>query len=167
MSINNGTGSISGSSRGDYRAVLDASRKDINSCEADKDGYRVEQKFREGSLTCQQTDYFNGDTWYHEVAVDNSVRIFNTDGTSVPISMQVSEYAFNNGNTVLGYNPQVFNPINAAVNLSSGTDTYLGSINNLGNPDGTGTLSHMTFDKNGWMTSASKTGNFINGRFLN
>lgn len=160
------TGYATANKKGEYKVVFGTAGNNYNSGELENSNYLNEKRVRNGNLTSQQLNFPNGDTWYTEPTKDNGIPVTNPDGSTFKLPpIPTSEYRFANGNTILSYNPNSFNPNFTPVNLSSGKDSYLGGIGSDGIPNGNGTLTHMEFDKNGWMTSSSKTGNFINGEF--
>ncbi|MBL7763419.1 MAG: hypothetical protein JNL23_08365, partial [Chitinophagaceae bacterium] len=161
------TGNATANINGEYKVDF-GSPSNYNSCVLNSYNNLIENRIRNGNITCQQVNFPNGDTWYSEPPKSNDfgIPVTNPDGSSFRLPpIATSEYRFSNGNTILAYNPNSFNPNFAPVNLSTGKDTYLGAISTDGTPNGNGTLTHMEFDKSGWMTSTSKTGIFIDGQF--
>ncbi|WP_146186590.1 hypothetical protein [Pedobacter sp. HMWF019] len=154
-------GNLSLDKSGNYSVVFDLTGKDRNTCSIDQLGNQIEEKFRDGELTCKTINYPNGDSWYSETQYTLQKSTAGPLQQYMPKMDPVSEYSFANGNTILAYNPLKFNPVWVPMKLSSGTDDYLGSINLNGVPSGNGTIRHFV---NGFINS-TKTGIFIDGKF--
>lgn len=166
MVVNN-YGTATASSSGEYNVTFGFERENKNSCELDFSGNRVENFYRDNILKCSKINYPNGEFWYQEYE-GKPIPPEHAKITGVVRGKPISEYWFTNGNYIIGYgqNPEGFNPNYVSMNLSEKNTQYSGTINNLGEPNGLGTLSHFGNILNGQFQNNIKTGKFIDGKFI-
>lgn len=154
-------GSASANFNGVYNVQFGINEVNVNSCELDFAGNRLEKKIRENTLKCSRTNYWNGDSWYQEYEA-KPIPIEHRDIPGLLPNKPISEYRFSNGNVVLFYDPSSFNPSLVNMNLAKDNIKYNGAINSKGEPNGRGSITY--FDKSGQYLTV-REGKFIDGKF--
>ncbi len=160
-------GNVSADLNGSYNIVFGINQENKNTCELDYAGNRFEKTIRDNKLMCSTTNYSNGEYWYQEY----EARPIPAEHAGIPGVMPpkpISEYWYANGNYIIGFgqNPTGFNPNYVNMNLSKKNTQYSGTINNLGEPNGLGTISHFGNIVNGQFQNNIQTGKFIDGKFI-
>ena len=157
-----GTGKLQADYDGSYSYTFNGG-KDKNQCFINRAGETVEDKIRNSVLTSREITYPNGNVWYSETSgqITKSLKSAPLDKFMPPPPI-TSEMTFVSGNTVIGFDPERYNPNYVLMQLVGEQSSFVGAINSVGQPNGYGILKTLR----GETVVSSVTGIFSNGAMI-